>query len=80
MASPIGMISAGFIADGFNLIPAIASSTGGIGLLYILCSILGLMICIGSWIFSDWRNIEKNEEDFGLEEKIMNEEPDEPSA
>ena len=68
IASPIGMIGAGFVADALDMVPFIRISTGGIGFLYLICSVIGFLIGIGSWFFTDWRKISSNVEE--EEEKI----------
>lgn len=57
IASPIGMISAGFIADG--LMP-ISGPMGGIGFTYVLCGLVMLSVSILTYIFTDWRKMGSN--------------------
>ncbi|MBN2155763.1 MAG: MFS transporter [Candidatus Lokiarchaeota archaeon] len=54
IASPIGMIASGYIADA---LAPVSGPMGGIGFLYLLSAMIGLFINIFSWIFSDWRKI-----------------------
>ena len=44
----------GYIADGLD---PFSGQLGGIGFTYLLCAAIGLIISLGSYIFSDWRKI-----------------------
>ncbi|TFG19385.1 MAG: MFS transporter, partial [Promethearchaeota archaeon] len=54
IATPIGMIGSGFLADG---LAPVSGPMGGIGFLFVLCGAVMLMVSILTYMFTDWRKM-----------------------
>ncbi|MHA1110695.1 MAG: MFS transporter [Promethearchaeota archaeon] len=67
IATPIGMIGAGFLADG---LAPISGSMGGIGFTYVLCGIVMLIVSVLTYLFTDWRKMGSNGTSDDAGEKI----------
>jgi DHA3 family macrolide efflux protein-like MFS transporter len=67
LATPIGMITSGFIADALQ---PVSGPLGGIGFTYLLSGVVGILITILSWFFSDWKKMGENEESGELDKNI----------
>ena len=67
IATPIGMVGAGFLADG---LAPISGPMGGIGFTYVLCGIVMLIVSVLTYIFTDWRKMGSNGSSDDIEVKI----------
>jgi DHA3 family macrolide efflux protein-like MFS transporter len=67
IASPLGMISAGFIADGLT---PISGPMGGIGFTYVLCGVVMFSVSMLTYMFTDWRKIGSNGSSDDIEENL----------
>ncbi len=67
IATPIGMIGSGFLADGLT---PISGLMGGIGFTYLLCGIVMLFVSILTYIFTDWKKMGSNGSSDDIEENL----------
>ncbi len=67
IATPIGMIGSGFLADG---LAPISGSMGGIGFTYVLCGIVMLLASGLTYMFTDWRKMGSNGPSDNVEENL----------